>query len=96
MKRSTTAEGHAPGHAELAEFDPFSREFQQDPFPCYRVMRDASPAFRWPQSDLYFITRYVSRWEDFTLSDENRFEYEASFLLLGLKDLYVDVTPSPR
>jgi cytochrome P450 len=42
----------------LDDIDPFSPAFQQDPFPYYDQMRQASPAFRFPGSDLYFLTRY--------------------------------------
>jgi len=27
------------------EYDPFSQEFQADPFPVYRWMRDEAPVF---------------------------------------------------
>ena len=42
----------------LDRVDPFSYEFQQDPFPYYAAMREASPAWHLPGSDLHFITRY--------------------------------------
>jgi cytochrome P450 len=44
----------------LEDVDPFSAAFQQDPFPFYDAMRDASPAYRFPRSDLYFVTRYAT------------------------------------
>jgi cytochrome P450 len=42
----------------LEGLDPFSREFQQDPFPYYALMRETSPAWHLPGTDLHFITRY--------------------------------------
>ena len=42
----------------LDGIDPFSPEFQQDPFPYYAAMREASPAWHLPGTDLHFITRY--------------------------------------
>ncbi len=42
----------------LDDVDPFSPAFQQNPFPYYEAMREASPAFRFSSSDLYFLTRY--------------------------------------
>ena len=38
------------------------------------------------------IHKLAERWEDFRLTDDNTFEYEPSFLLRGLKDLFVSFT----
>jgi len=38
------------------------------------------------------IQKLAERWEDFRLTDDNTFEYEPSFLLRGLKDLFVSFT----
>jgi cytochrome P450 len=42
----------------LEGLDPFSHEFQQDPFPYFAAMREASPAWHLPGTDLHFITRF--------------------------------------
>jgi cytochrome P450 len=42
------------------------------------------------------LERLAARWRDFSLSDRNTFEYEPSFMLRGLKDLYVEFTPEAR
>ncbi len=31
--------------SRVMEYDPFSQEFQADPFPVYRWMRDEAPVF---------------------------------------------------
>ncbi len=42
----------------LDHFDPYSHAVQQNPFPYYAAMRESSPAWRLPGTDLHFITRY--------------------------------------
>jgi cytochrome P450 len=42
----------------LADFDPFGREFQQDPHPFYDAMRAESPAWFEPVRQMYFVTRH--------------------------------------
>jgi cytochrome P450 len=42
----------------LEGLDPFSPEFQQDPFPYYDAMRETSPAWHLPGTDLHFVTRF--------------------------------------
>ena len=42
----------------LDRIDPFSAEFQQDPFPYYHAMRETSPAWHLPGTDLHFVTRF--------------------------------------
>ena len=44
--------------AMLEGLDPFSHEFQQDPFPYYAAMRETSAAWNLPGTDLHFVTRY--------------------------------------
>ena len=39
------------------------------------------------------LERLIARWHDFSLTPANTFEYEASFMLRGLKDLFVEFTP---
>jgi cytochrome P450 len=41
------------------------------------------------------IERLAERWDDFTLAADNRFEYEPSFVLRGLKELFVEFSPAP-
>ena len=36
----------------------------------------------------------TARWHDFALDAANTFEYEPSFMLRGLKDLFVEFTPA--
>ena len=40
------------------------------------------------------LERLTARWHDFTLAASNTFEYEPSFMLRGLKDLFVEFTPA--
>jgi cytochrome P450 len=40
------------------------------------------------------LERLAERWDDFHLPAENRFEYEPSFVLRGLKELLVEFTPA--
>jgi cytochrome P450 len=42
----------------LDHVDPYGSEFQQNPFPFYTAMREASPAWHLPGTVLYFITRF--------------------------------------
>lgn len=42
----------------LDDFDPFRIDVQQNPFPYYAAMRETSPAWQLPGTDLHFITRY--------------------------------------
>ena len=42
----------------LDDFDPYRPDVQQDPFPYLTAMRRASPAWRRPGTDQYFVTRY--------------------------------------
>jgi cytochrome P450 len=43
---------------DLGDFDPYRHDVQQDPFPYYRCMRETSPAWRLPGSELWFVTRH--------------------------------------
>jgi len=42
----------------LEQVDPFSPSFQQNPYPYYDAMRQASPAWHHPVLDQYFVTRF--------------------------------------
>ena len=42
------------------------------------------------------LEQLARRWDDFRLSDDNTFEFEPSFLLRGLKELYVEFTPAAQ
>ena len=42
------------------------------------------------------LEKLVQRFDDFELTADNTFEFEASFILRGLKDLYVEFTPATR
>jgi cytochrome P450 len=39
-------------------FDPFSREFFDDPYPVYRRMREEAPVYYNEQYDFYALTRH--------------------------------------
>ncbi len=40
------------------EFEPFSREWQQDPYPIYRRLRDEAPVYHAEASNVWVVTRY--------------------------------------
>jgi cytochrome P450 len=40
------------------ELNPFSSEFQDDPYPVYRALRDEAPCYYNPDLDFYALTRY--------------------------------------
>lgn len=41
------------------ELNPFSREFQEDPYPVYRRLRDEAPCYHNPELDFFALTRYA-------------------------------------
>jgi cytochrome P450 len=43
---------------DLSRFNPFDPVVQQCPFPHYAAMRDVTPVFQVPGTDLYFVTRH--------------------------------------
>jgi cytochrome P450 len=47
-----------PAAFTLDGLDPYGPAFQQNPFPYFNLMREASPAWHLPGSDLYFVTRF--------------------------------------
>ncbi len=40
------------------EYDPFSYELDEDPYPTYRWMRDRAPVYHNPRLDFYALTRF--------------------------------------
>jgi cytochrome P450 len=47
------------------EYDPFSYEIDQDPYPVYRWMRDFAPAYRNERLDFWALTRFADNLEAF-------------------------------
>lgn len=52
-----------PGDA--VEYDPFSYEQDDDPYPVYRWMRDHAPAYRNERLDFFALTRYRDNYDAF-------------------------------
>ncbi len=44
-------------------YDPYSREFQHDPYPMYRHFRDEEPCVHSPGMDFYALFRFEDVWE---------------------------------
>src|SRR4249920_376719 len=44
--------------SRLMEYDPFSQEFQADPFPVYRWMRDEAPVFYSEKWNWWALSRF--------------------------------------
>ena len=51
--------GGTPGENHGLELNPFSHEFQEDPYPLYRRLRDEAPCYRNEALDFYALTRYA-------------------------------------
>ncbi|RIL08037.1 MAG: cytochrome P450 [Proteobacteria bacterium] len=47
------------------EYDPFSYELDQDPYPVYRWMRDEAPAYRNERLDFWALTRFQDNLDAF-------------------------------
>jgi cytochrome P450 len=47
------------------EYDPFSYELDQDPYPTYRWMRDFAPAYRNERLDFWAFTRFQDNYDAF-------------------------------
>jgi len=43
----------------VVDFNPFSRAFQEDPYPVYRWLRDEAPCYRNEELGFYALTRYA-------------------------------------
>ncbi len=43
---------------ELAGYDPMAPQFQQDPIPYYRILREKAPVFRHPATGIFFVSRH--------------------------------------
>lgn len=48
----------APGEPGFV-FDLLSPEYDRDPYPMLRALREQSPVFWWPESQAYFLTRHA-------------------------------------
>jgi len=44
--------------SQVMEYDPFSQEFQADPFPVYRWMRDQAPVFYSEKWNWWALSRF--------------------------------------
>ena len=44
--------------SRVMEYDPFSQEFQADPFPVYRWMRDEAPVFYSEKWNWWALSRF--------------------------------------
>ena len=44
-------------------YDPFSHEWQQDPYPIYRRMRAEKPAYYVEEYDAWFLSRFEDIWK---------------------------------
>jgi cytochrome P450 len=59
------------GTVPESDFDPYRDEALLDPWPGYRLLRDAGPAVWLPQYEMFALTRYASvrralqDWESF-------------------------------
>ena len=49
----------ATGTIRSLELNPFSRTFQDDPYPVYRHLRDEAPCYYNPELDFYALSRYA-------------------------------------
>jgi cytochrome P450 len=55
----------APGPDDPVEYDPFSWEQDEDPYPVYRWMRDHAPAYRNERLDFWAFTRFQDNLDAF-------------------------------
>jgi len=61
----TTATPADLGPDDPVEYDPFSWEQDEDPYPVYRWMRDYAPAYRNERLDFYAFTRFQDNLDAF-------------------------------
>ena len=59
------AAARALGPGDPVEYDPFSYEQDEDPYPIYRWMRDYAPAYYNPRLDFYALTRFQDNLDAF-------------------------------
>jgi cytochrome P450 len=59
------AAAHALGPDDPVEYDPFSYEQDEDPYPIYRWMRDYAPAYYNERLDFYALTRFQDNLDAF-------------------------------
>lgn len=61
----TTQTAPILGPDDPVEYDPFSWEQDEDPYPVYRWMRDFAPAYRSERQDFYAFTRFQDNLDAF-------------------------------
>lgn len=61
----TRSAARAPGPGDAVEYDPFSYEQDEDPYPIYRWMRDFAPAYHNERLDFYALTRFQDNLDAF-------------------------------
>ena len=44
-------------------YDPYSRDFQEDPYPLYKHFRDEEPCTYNPDMDFYALFRFEDVWD---------------------------------
>ena len=57
--------GRPLSRGDAVEYDPFSYEQDEDPYPVYRWMRDFEPAYRNERLDFYALTRFQDNLDAF-------------------------------
>ncbi|ANS32523.1 cytochrome P450 [Rhodococcus opacus] len=50
--------GKCPISRFAAEFNPFDEEYQQDPYPVFKAVREQEPVFYSPEIDYWIVSRY--------------------------------------
>jgi len=59
-----------PGESDFV-FDPFTTEFERDPYPTWRVLREHAPVYWWEASNAWVLTRHADIVA--VMRDEDRF-----------------------
>jgi cytochrome P450 len=75
----------------LPEFDPFSAEFQADPYPILERARREAPVFYYPKMNFWVLTRYED--VDGVIGDYKSFSSRA-FGVVPVPERYADAVPS--
>ncbi len=80
LARTRGPEADPAAGVSVADFDPFSPRWREDPYPIYRRLRDEAPVHYAPGSKVYS----VSRFEDvlFVLKNDELFSSKAMFTAL--------------
>jgi cytochrome P450 enzyme len=55
---NTTETHDAPAPARRIDFDPYGPEFDRNPHPIFRALREHDPVYWWPKSHAWVVTRY--------------------------------------